>query len=89
MPVFKLGFELLSPRSRQRVVLGTSIIFRSTPIRLNPALVLKPVERGIEGPLSNLKGVLGYLADSLCNTPSMHGRKCERSQNKQIQSSME
>ena len=52
---------------------------------MNPALVLEPMERRIEGPLPDLQRVLRYLLNALRNAPSMHGLKGQCPQDEQIE----
>jgi len=88
-PVFKLGLQLLLSCARHRIVLSLTIALGSSPLSTNPSLVFQSLECRIEGALSDLQHIFGYLLNALRGTPAMHGLKGQRAQDKQVERSQE
>ena len=60
------------PVASQRVELGPAIVLRIAPVRPDPPLVFKPVQRRVKRPLANLQHVFRNLLNALRDTPAMH-----------------
>src|SRR5262249_25939868 len=80
-----LGFELGASGARQRVELRTAAILRRAPFRLNPSLVLHPVQRGIKRPLLHLQCFARDLLDALRDGPAMQRLEREYAENQQVE----
>src|SRR6185503_1796119 len=60
-PLGELGGELAAARPGQLVVLGPPPSVGVAPLRLQPAALLQPVQRGIERTLLDLQPLVGRL----------------------------
>src|SRR5580704_3497809 len=64
LPALRLFFDLLLAQPAQRVVLGTTVIFRGSPLGRNPATLLEAKKCRIDGPLIQIEGVVAHLLDA-------------------------
>src|SRR5262249_1008652 len=67
---------------------GAAIVFTGTPMGCDPALLLEPVQRGIERPIADLQNVARHLLQALANRPTMQRLERENLQNQEIQCSL-
>src|SRR5215216_1143747 len=72
IPVGALSFELSLSCFGESIKLGAAIVFRHSPLRLDPAAFLHTVKRGIEGAILDLEQILGPLVYTLDNTVAVH-----------------
>jgi len=60
------GFQLLLAGTRELVKFGASVVFRSSPVRLDPAATLQSVQSRIQRALLNFQNVARDLAQPCC-----------------------
>ena len=71
LPSGELGEELLPPRRREAVVLGSTVVADDTPERRDPAAILQLVKAGIEGAVLDLQHVLRSSLDGVRDRVTM------------------
>ena len=79
----------LRPGLGQPVELRAPVVVRVAPRRLDPALLLEPVERRVEGPLIDLEDILRHLLQALGDAPSMHVARRQRAENEEVERALE
>jgi hypothetical protein len=84
LPIRTLAFELFSARARELVELGTPTELARPPLGLNPTLLLKFVQRGVQRSVADLKGTTRDLAQSLADRPPVHGFEREDLESQQV-----
>src|SRR5262245_48333541 len=84
-PVRRLDGELFAPRAGQFVILGATIVFRSAPLGLDPALLLHSVERRVERAFFDLQYVFGRLLNPLRDFVTVERAARERLENQHRQ----
>ena len=87
-PGVPFQFELPASRLGEFVILGAAIVFRSTPLRFDPAAALESMECRVEGALRNLQRCPRHLVQTLGDRPSMHRLERERLEDEEIQCSL-
>ena len=85
MPVGLLVLQILAPRRCERIELGAAIVVRLAPLRLDPSVLLKAVQSGIQRSLIYLEHVLGHLPDALGDAPAVHGFKSKGLEDQEVQ----
>src|SRR5467141_737215 len=73
LPVQHFSFELGPAFPRQLVKLRLAARAGVLPLRFQPVAFLEPVQRGIKGPLRNLKEIFGYLLNALGDGVAVNG----------------
>ena len=63
-PLGRINFELAAACRREAIKLRAAIIFRLSPLALNPSLMLDSIESDIEGALRDLKSFSRDLLDA-------------------------
>src|SRR3954471_1925011 len=89
LPVRGFLRELLAPGPRQRVELRAPVVLGITPRRLDPALLLETVERGVERSLVHLQHVLGQLLQPLRDAPAVHVAGGKGAENQQVEGALQ
>src|SRR5688572_143980 len=89
VPALLLGLELLPPGARERVILSPAIFLGQLPLRLDPALLLHPVKRGIERALVHLESALGELLEFERDSPPVQFAAAEHAQNQHVEGALE
>lgn len=77
--------ELTAARRGEAVVLRSPSELRGAPFRLNPSLVLEPMQRRVERALVDLQDVLGNLLYPLRDRPAVHRIALQRPQDQEIE----
>src|SRR5262245_50358570 len=88
-PVVGFDLESCAAATRERVVLGLPVIFRRSPRRRYPLAFFEPVQRGIEGALTNRKRIVSRLLDPPGDGVTVRGSPAERLQDQQVQRTSE
>src|ERR1043166_7668159 len=87
------GRELLSQRASsgggEPVVLRAPAVLGDAPLRIDPAPLLEPDERRVDGALPYLQRVLGELLDAVGESPSVHRRERERFEDDQVERALQ
>src|SRR5438309_9091850 len=89
LPVQHLSFELGPAFPRQLVKLRLAARAGVLPLRFQPGALLEPVQRGIKGPLRNLKEVFGYLLNPLGDSVAVNGAASHHLENQHVESPLE
>src|SRR5260370_18208328 len=77
--------KLFAPGAAKLVVFGAPVVFRASPLRLDPASTLQTMKGWIQRALLNLQSSLRNLLQPLRNAPTVLRLKCQRFQDQQIQ----
>src|SRR6185436_4099940 len=85
VPVGALSFELSLSRFGEFIKLGSSIIFRHSPLRLDPAAFLHTVKRRIERAILDFEQIFRRLVYTLDNTVAVHLPTRQSIQDQQLQ----
>ena len=87
------GRELLAQRASsgggEPVVLRAPAVLGGAPLRVDPASLLQPDERRVDGALAYLQRVLGELLDAVGESPSVHRRERERLEDEQVERALQ
>src|SRR5438270_2497491 len=81
--------ELPLPGFRQLVELCLPVVFRRSPLRVDPAAILEAVERRIERALIDLQHVARDLLDPLRDAPAVHRLERERLENQHVERALQ
>ena len=71
------------------VVLCAPAVLGDAPLRVDPASLLEPDERWVDGALAYLQRVLGELLDAVGESPSVHRRERERLEDEQVERALQ
>src|SRR6185369_4862540 len=85
VPVGALSFELSLSGFGEFIKLSPSIIFRHSPLRLDPAAFLHAVKRRIERSILDFEQILGSLVYTLNDTVAVHLPTRQSIQDQQLQ----
>src|ERR1051325_2294740 len=85
LPLRGFLLESATAFTRQRVVLGATVVLAVSPLRFDPSLLLQLVQRGIERALTHLQNVVRHLADPLRQCPAVHRLERDDLENQKIQ----
>ena len=88
VPARQFPFHLGTARPREVIEFGFAAGFGLGPLRLDPALLLQPVQRRIERSLLDLKRFPGDQLNALGNCPPVLRFERESLQNQQIQGAL-
>src|SRR5204863_9544316 len=85
VPALSMLFELPSPRGRQAVVFGASVILSGSPIRLQLAVLLQTVQRREQRSRIDPELILAQDGKSLRDAVAVHRLAREDRQNHQVE----
>src|SRR5580700_20627 len=88
-PALLFGLELFASDASERIKLRALSLIGELPLRFEPALLLHPVECGIERALFYAKGVLGELFELLGDAPSMEFAARKNAEDQHIESALD
>ena len=74
-----------APGRRERVHACPAVVLGRPPSGLDPTTALKPVKRGVEGPLLHLENITGDLLDAFGNRPAVLWAKSNGPENQEVQ----
>src|SRR5262245_31699083 len=89
LPIGGFLLQLLSSQARERVELGSPIVFGRFPLGRDPAFLLQFVQRRIEGAVADLENVSRNLRQALPDGPAMQRLKRQYLHKQQIQSPLD
>src|ERR1700730_18373346 len=89
VPVGRFLLQLFPPKPGQRIKLSASVILAGAPFGGDPALLLKLVERSVEGTGLDLQPLSRNSAQSLADWPAIHGLQRPDFEQQQIESSLD
>src|SRR5688572_15643705 len=84
-----LACELAAPGGGELVELGAAPELGDAPLGLHEAIVLEPVERGVERSLIHAERVARDLLDAVRHGPSVHRLARERAEDEEIERALE
>src|SRR5580693_5269127 len=87
-PIRFLGTEIFLPRLSQRIILCAAIVLRFAPFCLDPRLLFKAMQSGIERALIHMQNVVRNAPNALRNGPAVHGLERDRFQNEEVKSAL-
>jgi hypothetical protein len=87
-PGVPFQFELPASRLGEFVILGAAIVFRSTPLRFDPAAALESMECRVEGALLDVEDIAGDLLDALGDGPAVQRLKDESLKDEKVESAL-
>src|SRR5215471_20347374 len=85
LPIGGFLLQLLPSQARERVELGSPIVFGRLPLGRYPAFLLQFVQRWIERAVADLENVSRNLLQALPDGPAMQRLKLQYLQKQQIQ----
>src|SRR5262249_10390225 len=88
-PLAGLAMQLLASRFGQLIKPRLAVVFAGTPFRCDPAASFEPLPRRIKRTVVDEQHVVGLLLDGARDPLSMLPAQDQRSQNQQIESSLE
>jgi hypothetical protein len=75
LPTGELALELLAAFACQRVELGVAPVLAVLPLRLDPPLLLEPMQGRIQRALLHRQHVIGQFEHALGDAPAMQGSR--------------
>ena len=76
------------PRAAQRVELRSPVVLGGAPRRREPALLLEPMEGGIERSVAHLQDVARHLLEPLADAVPVHGLRRKNLQEQQVEGAL-
>src|SRR5215471_21826624 len=89
LPIRGFLLQLLPSQPRERVELGSPIVFGRFPLGRDPAFLLQLVQRWIEGAVADLENISRNLLQALPDGPAMQRLERQYLQEQQIQGSLD
>src|ERR1051326_1800203 len=88
LPVLGIRLELLSSRRSQSIETRAPSQFGDSPLGLDPALMLQPMQSRVKRTLIHFQDPFGHLFDSFGDVPAVFGIVLKSSKDEEVESAL-